>query len=151
MTRTWDFGGVRFYLDTADRYARTTLPDGSVVHARPNKDEGDTWHFHDFCHSCLSARLGLPHSPTLAAVAYGCDGKHEREDCPAPDHHVDLYDQYAEEGLVMAFVDFLHDGNPDRASLQVLAAPGDLMEMRADALALLRTNEHERNSDPLRR
>lgn len=123
MIRDWQCGAVRFYLDTEERYARTTFPDGSVVHARPNPGEGEDWWHHDLLHSWLALKMGRAYSATLYDVAHKV---------PSADYH------YYEEVIVLAFIAFLHDperrNNPD---LWRLAEYGDLAEMRQAALLLL--------------
>lgn len=124
MKRTWEFGTVRFYLDTEERYARTTFSDGTCVHTRPQPGEDlRYWFRHDFSHNFLARALGLEHSETLYDVAHG------NPSIPA---------HFEEESSVIAFCRFLIDPYARRdPALLRLAELVDIGDLRRNAIALL--------------
>ena len=72
-------------VEIRDGYTLTTFPDGKTVNALHAEQPGQretagrlgfatAWEMnvsHDLAHSMLARWLGLPHSPTLHAVAHG--------------------------------------------------------------------------------
>jgi hypothetical protein len=132
------FGSVHFWTD--GHHSCTTFADGTRVPAAPQDNAeyryraallgygGDTGKLsavHEFTHSFLAARMGLPVSPVLWAVAHG---------------EPRLANADEEEAVVLAFQAFLNGGR----AAPVLVELGDeerLRMLRCEALTLLRPDD----------
>jgi hypothetical protein len=126
-----------FVVHTEHAYAETLFPDGTRVPAVPHTtkqyrqtaerlgygdDVAALSREHEFIHSFLCQRQGLPYSPTLWAVAHnhgkGC---------------ISLAKQRMEESVVLAFQRYLNGDESAAAEL-----PEEIRALRPEALRLLR-------------
>ena len=128
--------------DEARGYTETVFPDGCKVPAYPVGGPGQRGtaaalgyggdlaamcREHEILHTWLCEQFGLPHSPTLWAVAHG-----HGPGC-AP-----VWAQHGEEELVLGFQAFLNEAEPAGA-LESLRGRGlCLGRLREDAKRLLR-------------
>ncbi len=108
---------------------RTQYSDGSFVTAAINDTPGDRARAldlgyrtpeglpdlgamtleHDPMHSLYAEARGLVRSPTLYAVAHGCDGQHNETACPCHWAHYPREMQEREEGVILALCRALND------------------------------------------
>ncbi len=144
---------MKFYLfknctvraDLARGYTETIFRDGTKVPAYPNgesdqknsatelgygQDVSAMCREHEILHTWLCELFGLPHSPTLWAVAHGF-----------PEGAAPLSAQYEEEALVLAFQGYMN-GKPPSAALDALTGKGfGLEQLRRQALNFLRKDQ----------
>jgi hypothetical protein len=137
--QTMQFQGCTVRIFPESRYLETVYRDGTKVPAVPHNTEvyagnarkygygEDTFALcreHEILHTFLAEKMGLPHSPTLWAVAH---------DFPAGGPPENEF--YIEEQMVLDFQTALNDDSFHAPSLDVL---GDLEGLKSEARKLLR-------------
>lgn len=143
ISRVFTFRNCVVRADFGLGYTETIFRDGSIVPAYPmgTREQRDTCatlgygadvagmcREHEILHTWLCEQFGLPHSPTLWAVAHG------QSEGSAP-----IWAQQNEEALVLSFQAFLNGADYDRKPLKSLARNGMSMhDLKQRALTILR-------------